>query len=91
MRTIEEKYLNDPEFHSLVDMMYHLIGTKDYSPSELREAAMLASIKFQMVNARKYVFTYAEGEKVIHEIDRLREEIQLKMQPIAPAKTEESR
>lgn len=39
----QDRYLNDPHFHHLVDFMVDKIRKCDYSPSELREAAVLAS------------------------------------------------
>lgn len=40
----KEKYQNDPEYHALVDMMVKFIDGCKYTPSEMREAAVLASI-----------------------------------------------
>lgn len=44
----ESKYLNDAEFHTLVDSMEAFIHHARYTPSEMREAAMLASIHFEI-------------------------------------------
>lgn len=42
-----ERYFSDPEFNKLVDMMVNSIHSCHYTPSELREAAILASIIYQ--------------------------------------------
>ena len=46
MTTPRERYYNDPQFHALVNMMTSYIMQADYTPSEMREAALLASIKY---------------------------------------------
>ena len=42
--THEERYHRDPAFRTLVDMLHHCIQTADYTPTEVREAALLACI-----------------------------------------------
>jgi len=44
MWTIREKYRNDPVFYRLVNCMVGYIDKCQYTPSEMREAAILASI-----------------------------------------------
>lgn len=39
-----ERYRRDPMFHALVDMLRSAIARADYTPTEVREAAMLACI-----------------------------------------------
>jgi len=48
MLTAEERYQSDPEFHSLVDLIYQFIEKTQFTPSELREAVMLAAIRYEM-------------------------------------------
>lgn len=52
MYTCEEKYQNDPQFKSIVDCMVSAIYQNKYSPSELREMAVFASIKYEMEHVR---------------------------------------
>ena len=52
MKTPKEKYLNDPEYHRLVDILENFIHQARFSPSELREAAILASINYEMKHIR---------------------------------------
>lgn len=55
MKTPREKYMNDPEYHSLVAMLEQFIETARFTPSELREAAVLASINYEMRHVRERV------------------------------------
>lgn len=47
MSSPRSKYYNDPHYHQLVDVMVHMIMQAKYTPSEMREAAVLASIIYQ--------------------------------------------
>ena len=52
MKTPREKYMNDPEYHQLVTMLEHFVETARFTPSELREAAVLACINYEMRHVR---------------------------------------
>lgn len=52
MKTPKEKYLNDPEYHHLVVTLEQLIERARFTPSELREACVLASINYEMRHIR---------------------------------------
>lgn len=52
MRTPKEKYMNDPEYHHLVNTLEGLIESARFTPSELREACVLASINYEMRHIR---------------------------------------
>lgn len=56
MKTPEEKYNNDPQYARLVDMLHRMVIECRFTPSELREAATLASIHYEMkrVTQMKY-------------------------------------
>lgn len=41
---VRDRYLNDATFHAMVDAMIVAVMQLELAPSELREAAMLASI-----------------------------------------------
>jgi len=47
MLTIREKYYTDPVFHNLVDVLYYQIEQANYTPSELRQAVLLAAILYE--------------------------------------------
>lgn len=46
-KTPRERYYNDPAFKALVDMMVAHINDARYTPSEMRQAAILASIIYE--------------------------------------------
>ncbi len=52
MKTPREKYMNDPEYHHLVQTLEALIESARFTPSELREACILASINYEMRHVR---------------------------------------
>lgn len=52
MKSPKEKYMNDPEYHNLVSMLEQMIEQARFTPSELREACMLASINYEMRHIR---------------------------------------
>lgn len=52
--TPQARYHREPGFRTLVDMMEHMVHSSRYSPSELREAAVLASIHYEMRVVRQY-------------------------------------
>lgn len=54
IKTAEDRYLSDPQFHALVDAMYHHIETLNLTPSEMREAAMYACILFEQRHVKNY-------------------------------------
>lgn len=52
MKTPKEKYMNDPEYHQLVTTLESFIERALFTPSELREACVLASINYEMRHIR---------------------------------------
>jgi hypothetical protein len=52
MMSPRDKYMNDPEYQHLVKMLEDLIEHARFSPSELREACVLASINYEMRHVR---------------------------------------
>ena len=50
----ERRYQEDPQFHALVDMIYQAIVEKNYTATEVREAAMLAAIKYEQMHIREF-------------------------------------
>ena len=53
IKSPEEKYMNDPEYNHLVNTLEQLIEQARFTPSELREACILASINYEMRHIRK--------------------------------------
>ena len=52
MKSPKEKFMNDPEYHHLVQMLESMIEQARFTPSELREACVLASINYEMRHIR---------------------------------------
>ena len=46
------RYDRDPQFRTLVDVLTDAIARCDYTPTEVREAAMLAAIRYETLYAR---------------------------------------
>ena len=56
MMSPREKYCNDVAYKQLVDMMVEQIIACKYSPSEMREAALLASIRYEQMTVRDTIY-----------------------------------
>lgn len=52
--TAEDRYHHDPIFHALVDTIYQAIVLKQYTATEVRDAAMLAAIQYEQWHVRKF-------------------------------------
>jgi hypothetical protein len=50
-----DRYTRDPEYHHLVDMMESMIVRNQFTPSEMREAAVMASINYENHRVRTYI------------------------------------
>jgi len=55
--TVRERYENDPVFHACVDQMQSVLESAQFTPTEMREAAMLAQILYEERHVRPIVFT----------------------------------
>lgn len=53
MKTPREKYMNDHEYNRLVDMLESMIEHARFTPSEMREAVVLACINYEMRHVRQ--------------------------------------
>lgn len=51
MKTPIEKYLNDSHYKKLVDLLESYIHQAEFTPSEVREAAMFACINYELRRA----------------------------------------
>jgi hypothetical protein len=69
----EARYREDPVFATLVDMMYHAICQHDYTPTELREAAHMAAIKYEMNHVRS-IFIPRASAKDFTALSQLRDQ-----------------
>ena len=46
------RFMHDPHFHSLVEMMTKYLVEHRFSPSEMREAAVLACVHYEQSKTR---------------------------------------
>lgn len=69
MKTPKEKYMNDPEYHHLVNTLERMIEQARFTPSELREACMLACINYEMRHVRDHQID-PRAEAAFMELDR---------------------
>ncbi len=53
MKTPKEKYMNDPDYNHLVKTLEQMIEQARFTPSELREAVILACINYEMRHVRE--------------------------------------
>ena len=49
-----DRYLTDSLYKAIVDQMTYLLNTAQLTPSEMREAAVLASINYENMRIRQY-------------------------------------
>ena len=64
MKTPEQKYMYDPDYHMLVDLLESFIYRNQYTPSEMREAAMFACIKYEMNQPKRTIEFYDTLPKI---------------------------
>lgn len=68
MMSMRDRYYQDTTFHTLVDIMVSHIHDGNFTPSEMREAAMLASILYEELNVRRYPYIEREVEYALRTI-----------------------
>jgi hypothetical protein len=62
MKTLRERYQGDAQFRALVDILVYHIDREQYTPSDMREASMLASIIYEERNIWNSVATFVESD-----------------------------
>ena len=60
-----DRYQSDVDFHHLVDLMHAMIIKAQFSPSELREAAVLAACMYEERQTRSVYMRAGEIERPI--------------------------
>ena len=65
MMTIRDKYLSDTQFHALVDTMVAYINQAEFTPTEMRQAAVLASIIYSERHVRRIYPVTREMEEAL--------------------------
>ncbi len=69
MKTPQEKYDNDPMYAQLVNLFSHMIGRAEFTPSEIREAGVLACIHHEQ--RRTLALGFHMSPEVIHALETL--------------------
>ena len=65
MKTPNEKYANDHNYRRMVDMLEALIHQSEFTPSEIREACMLACIRYEHYRRIRPVVISAEAARAM--------------------------
>ncbi len=65
MKTPNEKYENDNNYRQLVDTLTALIQQAEFTPSEIREACMLACIRHEHYRRVRPVVISAEAARAM--------------------------
>ena len=65
MKSPNEKYENDHIYRQLVDMLTALIHQAEFTPSEIREACMLACIRCERYRRIRPVVISAEAARAM--------------------------
>jgi hypothetical protein len=60
---VRKRYESDAHFHTLVDTLRAVIDRAEFTPTEIREAAMLAQIMYEETHVRPIVFTRSDVMK----------------------------
>ena len=71
MRTPREKYQNDPTYATLVNILVSYIDTCQFTPSELREASILASIIHEENKSYHTTFIKKDDTEVIESLNKI--------------------
>ena len=81
MWTVHQKYQEDNSYRSLVDMMTSMMIKCEFTPSELRQAAVLAAINFESMRARKLHIFNPALEANLNEAHKLLEKANKEQSP----------
>jgi hypothetical protein len=63
--TPAERFNRDPNFNRLVSMLEMAIHHCEYTPTEIREAAMLAVIRYETMHCRQSIRMNADGSDML--------------------------
>lgn len=68
LKTPREKYRNDPAYRQIVNTIEHCLEYGQFTPSEIREACMLACINYEMRRVRTYFIPSDEYEQFVRDV-----------------------
>jgi hypothetical protein len=55
-QTAEQRYCKDISFKQLVDALEHFCQSMELTPTEIREASMLASLHFEQKKPKNFIY-----------------------------------
>lgn len=61
--SVEERYRTDPQFHNLVQQLLAGIMAAQFTPTEIREAALLAQIIYERMQPRRIMVQEVEDRE----------------------------
>lgn len=64
MGSVEHRYMNDAAFHQLVRVIEQVLENVDLTPSEVREAAMYACIRFEQFHPKTFRLTVEDAQRI---------------------------
>ena len=67
MDTATARYERDPQFHHIVDMLESLLHQAHFTPSELREAVLLAAIHYEAKQIRPMYKAMPDGGVLVYD------------------------
>lgn len=70
MMSATQRYRDDAAFRQLVDLLYSQIDNAQFSPTEIREAAMLAHILYEERRLKPMMFADPEMLREIRDKER---------------------
>lgn len=65
-----ERYMSDPQFKALVDMMVGYMMNCDFTPSEMRLAAIMASIQYEYYRVDRVIKITPELEEQLRNVSK---------------------
>jgi hypothetical protein len=71
MKYVKDRYVNDPSFRNLVATLTSSIAMAEFSPTEIRQAAMQACINYEMTHLRPTIFK-ADNPELINALGVIR-------------------
>ena len=63
---VHDRYYHDPHFRHLVDALYATVVDAQFTPTEIREAAMFAQILYEELTLRPLLIDIVGRDDAVH-------------------------